>query len=130
MAVLVDTSVLIDIERRAEALQTLTSARKGVVSVVTASELLVGVHRAETDRLQMQRRTFVEHVLTFLRPIPITTQIARVHAETRAMLQRQGNEIDTHDLWIAATALTHGHQLATTNLNDFERVPGLDLVTL
>jgi tRNA(fMet)-specific endonuclease VapC len=51
-----------------------------------------------------------------------------VHAQVWAELSGRGEPIGAHDLWIAATALTHGLGLATSNLVDFGRVPGLRLI--
>ena len=44
--------------------------------------------------------------------VPITPAVARVHAELWASLAKEGNVIGQHDLWISATALTHGLVLA------------------
>ena len=60
-----------------------------------------------------------------MEPLPITTAIARAHAAVWAELEKEGNMIGAHDLWIAATALSHGMEVATANAKDFERVPGL-----
>lgn len=70
----------------------------------------------------------MEHVLAGFEPIPITEPVARVHAEVWAQLAAQGAVIGAHDLWIAATALTHGLAVATRNIRDFARVPGLRIV--
>jgi tRNA(fMet)-specific endonuclease VapC len=67
-------------------------------------------------------------VLAEFEPIPITEPVARVHAEMWAQLAAEGAVIGAHDLWIAATALTHGLAVATGNASDFARVPGLRLV--
>jgi predicted nucleic acid-binding protein len=45
-------------------------------------------------------------------------------------LEREGNLIGAHDLWIAATAVTLGMSVATANASDFERVPGLTVVPI
>ena len=45
-----------------------------------------------------------------------------------ADLRRQGVRVGTHDLRIAAVALTHGATLVTRNERDFRQVPGLTLV--
>jgi tRNA(fMet)-specific endonuclease VapC len=63
-----------------------------------------------------------------MEPLPITTAIARAHAAVWAELEKKGNLIGAHDLWIAATALSHGMEIATANAKDFERVPGLTVV--
>jgi len=43
------------------------------------------------------------------------------------MLQKAGRPIGNNDLWIAAHALSLGVPLASNNLREFERVPGLKL---
>lgn len=130
MAVLIDTSVLVDEERRGSGLQELIGHDERAISVVTVSELLHGVHRANSDARRVRRQAFVERLLASIQPVPITEQIARVHAEVWARLEASGNTIGAHDLWIAATALGHGMRLATTNRREFERVPGLTVVAL
>src|SRR5207237_903282 len=97
------------------------------ISVITVSELLHGVHRA-TEPGRTRRRAFVEHVLAGFEPLAITEPIARVHAEVWAQLAGRGEVIGAHDLWIAATALTHGLGIATRNVSEFARVPGLRIV--
>jgi tRNA(fMet)-specific endonuclease VapC len=67
----------------------------------------------------------VEHVLAGFEPIPITEPVARVHAEVWAELASRGATIGAHDLWFAATALAHGLGIATRNVAEFQRVPGL-----
>jgi tRNA(fMet)-specific endonuclease VapC len=45
-----------------------------------------------------------------------------------ANLRRQGLRIGTHDLRIAAVALTHGAVLVTRNARDFRQVPDLTII--
>ncbi|MDA8069536.1 MAG: PIN domain-containing protein [Actinomycetota bacterium] len=130
MAVLIDTGLLVDLERGV-ANPTVDAAigeEDRAISVITVSELLHGVHRA--DGAQRARRSaFVEHLLAGMRALEITEQVARVHADIWAQLAARGEVIGAHDLWIAATALAHGMGLATGNTREFKRVPGLRLVT-
>lgn len=129
MALLIDTNLLIDLERGedAPAVERLLGDEQCAISVITVSELLHGVARA-TGTQRTLRRAFVEHMLGGLQAIPITEPVARVHADIWAELVGQGNVICAHDLWIAATALTHGLGVATRNATDFERVHGLRVV--
>jgi tRNA(fMet)-specific endonuclease VapC len=129
MAVLIDTSILIDAERRGRQLDEALGDEDRAISVITASELLHGVHRAGEESFRVRRQVFVEHVLASLDPLPITTTVARSHARLWAHLEQAGQIIGAHDLWIAATALAHGMSLATGNARHFERVPGLSLIT-
>ena len=48
--------------------------------------------------------------------------------EIWAELAAQGQMIGPHDLQIAAAALALGHDLATLNIDEFGRVPGLKLL--
>ncbi len=129
MAVLIDTSMLVDLERGVADAQ--IEARIGeqdrVISVVTVSELRHGVHRSDGAR-RNQRSAFVEHLLTQLPAIAVTERVARVHAEIWAQLEQRGHPIGAHDLWIAATALAHGMAVATRNASDFSRVSGLHVI--
>ena len=130
MACLVDTSVLIDAERGGQALERIPDDEDQLISVITASELLHGIHRAIDDDVRTRRRAFVQRALARFELIPINLEVAHVHAEVRARLQVAGDIIGPHDLWIAATALTHGLRVATTNAGEFERVPGLSVFAL
>jgi tRNA(fMet)-specific endonuclease VapC len=85
------------------------------------------VHRAR-GAIRSRRRAFVEHLLATFEPVPITERVARVHAEVWAELAGRGEVLGAHDLWIAATALTHGLGVVTLNVADFGRVPGLRVV--
>lgn len=128
MAILIDTSVLVNAERRGHTLDEATGEQDRAISVITASELLHGVHRARTGAVRARRAAFVEHLLSALEPLPITLAVARAHAEIWAELESNGNLIGAHDLWIAATALSQGMEVATANTREFERVPGLSVV--
>jgi tRNA(fMet)-specific endonuclease VapC len=123
LALLIDTSLLIALERDDAAIETLGDEERAI-SVVTVSELLHGVHRARGAQ-QTRRRAVVEAILAAFDAIPVTEPVARIHAEIWARLSARGSVIGNHDLWIAATALTHGFGVATRNAGDFKRVPGL-----
>jgi tRNA(fMet)-specific endonuclease VapC len=128
MALLIDTSVLIDAERRDRSLSLHLGDQDRAISVITASELLHGVHRATEGRVRARRTAFVEGLLSALDALPVTIAVARTHAEIWSALKDNGGLIGAHDLWIAATALSRGMAVATANARDFERVPGLDVV--
>lgn len=128
MTVLIDASVLIDVERGRTDLDAAVGDADRAISAVTASELLHGVRRAADARVRARRQAFVEHILAALDPIPVDARVARAHAAAWAELDAAGIRIGAHDLWIAATALAHGYAVATADVRDFERVPGLDVL--
>ena len=129
MAVLIDTDLLVDLERGLAnpEVEKAIGDEDRAISVITVSELLHGVHRASGAQ-RTRRRAFVEHLLGGMRAIEITEPIARVHADIWAQLAATGQLIGAHDLWIAATALAHGFGVATRNRADFGRVTGLRVV--
>lgn len=129
MAILIDTSVLVDAERGGSTLERVASDEH-LISVISVSEFIHGIHRAVDGARRARRQAFVEQVLVELEALPITIEVARVHASIWAQLEAAGEVIGMHDLWIAATALTHGLQVATTNAREFERVPGLSVLAL
>lgn len=131
MAVLIDTSLLVDAERGVASPETeaILGNEDRAISVITVSELLHGVMRASGER-RTRRRAFVEHVIAGFQAIPISETVARVHADIWAELAKRGDPIGAHDLWIAATAITHGFGVATRDHADFDRVPGLRVVAI
>ena len=127
--VLIDTTLLVDAERAGHPLESVLADRDRAISVITVSELLHGVHRAK-GAIRLRRQSFVEHVLAAFEPIPITDPVARIHAAVWAHLARRGELIGAHDLWIAATAIAHGLDVATTDAADFGRIPGLTVIAV
>ena len=130
MGILIDSSVFIDAERAGTDLSAHVQARPNedcFLSVVSASELLHGVHRATTPAIRARRLAFVEGILAAIPVLEIDVAVARSHAQLWADLASLGDTIGPHDAWLAATCLAHGLRLATGNLREFERVPGLDV---
>ena len=130
MGVLIDSSVLIHFERSGRDVSTYVRDHEdedAFLSVISASELLHGAHRAADQKIKARRLAFVEGVLAALPILPIDLGTARSHAQIWAELARQGSMIGVHDSWLAATCLAHGLRLATSNLREFERVPGLEV---
>ena len=130
MGVLIDASVLIDCERRGSDAGELAAGREDeecFISAITASELLHGIHRARDAEVRTRRAAFVEGLLEALPVLPIDLATARTHARLWASLMSAGTIIPAHDLWLAASCITHGLRLMTGNVRHFKRVPGLDV---
>ena len=123
MAVLVDTSVLIAVERGA---QLLDPDEEYAIAAITASELLHGVHRASAAEAA-RRQAFVERVLAEVPTIAFTLVVARMHARLWSELAAGGQAVGPHDLLIAATAIALDWPLLTLDRKGFARVPGLRL---
>ena len=133
VSVLLDAAVLVAAERGAFDLPGYLAAvgdAPVALAAITASELRHGVERARDTAIRQRRRAFVEGMLTNVPVIPFGLAEARAHARIWAELAAAGVLIGAHDLQIAATALVAGSEVATLNVTEFGRVPGLPLAEL
>lgn len=128
MARLVDSSVLVSLERGNLPLTVLFDSapdEETAIAAITASELLVGIYRANSPEHGIRREVFVEEALADLPIVAFDLAAARAHARLMATMSASGQIIGSHDLLIAATALANNYDVLTTNVRDFSRVPGL-----
>jgi predicted nucleic acid-binding protein len=133
MATLIDSSVLIAVERGDLAGDTITARYAGedvAISAVTASELLHGVYRARTPGQRHRRQAFIEGLLAQLPVIAFDLTVARVHASLWADLAKRGLAVGERDLMIGATAIARNYTLATRDERSFRKIPGLSVQVL
>ena len=131
MGLILDTSILVADERGKFHMASFLRQFPGsqpLISAITASELLHGVERATDAARKARRQWQVEQVLTRLTLLAFDLAQARVHARIWADLEMRGQMIGTHDLQIAAAGLACGHEVATLNVKEFQRVPGLNVI--
>ena len=124
MGTLLDTTILIDLERARRAFR--AADEDVAIAAITASELIQGVLKADAAH-RPERESFVEGILSTVPTIPFSLRVGRVHAAIWAELSASGRKIDAHDLQIAATAVSLGWSLATLDRRHFTNVPGLRL---
>lgn len=128
MAVLIDASILIEAERGTLRLEPHVARHQDeecFLSVITASELLHGAHRAPQPETRARRTAFVEGIIERFPVLPVNLSTARTHAQIWAELRQAGSIIGPHDMWLAATCIAHGLKIVTANIREFGRVPGL-----
>jgi tRNA(fMet)-specific endonuclease VapC len=122
---MLDTNTLSDLIRnpRGALVRRLGSTDPDAVctSVVVACELRFGAKRKGSDALTSR----VEQLLESLTVFPLDQPADQHYADIRAVLERAGTPIGSHDLFIAAHARSLGMTLVTHNTREFERVPGL-----
>jgi len=131
MGVLVDSSVLIAAERGLLDIGSLAKEHGRLelaMSVITVSELLHGVHHADTRVRRVRREAYVETILAAFPVLPFDLICARTHARLWADLAARGVSVGAHDLLIAATAIARGLGLATRDERSFPKIPGLSLI--
>jgi tRNA(fMet)-specific endonuclease VapC len=128
---LIDSSVLIDIERGSFDLERVpedVGDTDIAMSAVTAAELLHGVHRASKGRIRSRREAFVERLLEAWPVLPFDLIAARIHSKLWGELAAKGISIGAYDLMIGATAIANGLQLVTRDKRSFPKIPGLQVL--
>jgi tRNA(fMet)-specific endonuclease VapC len=91
------------------------------ISLITRFEILRGLIASQATT----RRDRFQAFCTKLEVLPIEDRVIDRAAEIYARLYQTGQLIPDADVLIAATALEYQLVLATKNLSDFQRVPGL-----
>lgn len=130
----VDTSFLVDLMREAArgesgpATRFLESRPEEVLgaSVFVFCELAAG---AELARDTVRERERVARLGESLEAVNPDATFAATYGRLLARMQRAGVQIGTMDLLIGTAALEGGAPLVTRNRKDFEKIPGLDVLT-
>lgn len=129
-----DTSYLIDLLREngrgiegpaTRALEELSEDELGV-SVHVACELHAGAAQSADPQREHGR---VEALLSALWRAEPGEAFPIAYGRTLAKLRRRGETVSTMDLLIATAALVDGAALVTRNVRDFERIPGLTVIS-
>jgi predicted nucleic acid-binding protein len=116
---LCDTSVVIDLLRGAAPALTWARGLPGGpwCSEITRVEILRG--------MRTQERRATERLFGAITWIPLDEAVARRAGELGRTFRRRDHGIATADLVIAATAMVHGHDLATINVKHFPMIAGI-----
>ncbi|HZV87791.1 MAG TPA: PIN domain-containing protein [Candidatus Binatus sp.] len=135
MGLILDSSVVIDVERRGETVERLIERvvaaagdQEAALSAVGLTELIHGLYRANTPALRLRRESFLDELLADLTVYPYTKQTALLAGKLDGEQQSRGVVIPFADLLIGATALSIGFSVLTANARHFRQVPGLSVV--
>ena len=133
MGIIVDTNVFLDAENgRHELSQLFASSNETCfIAAITVSELLAGVALSRTPAIRLHRLTFSERIICHFPVLDFNTEIGRTYAELYAqcLLEKPRKKNAAHDLQIAATAITHGYRVLTSNAADFRNIEALEIIT-
>lgn len=128
MGIIFDTSVLIAIERSSMNVERLIEGREGEpfgIGVITVSELLHGVHRADSEKRRLKRESYVEKIIENFPIYPFDLSVARIYARVWSNLAKKGISVGAHDLMIASTAISLGFSVMTSDMRDYGKITGL-----
>ena len=135
MGIFLDSSVVIAAERRGrtvrEILEQINAAHGRIeigVSVVTIAELTHGAYRTKTQAQQQRRLELIERLSSDVPVHPVTLDVARLAGRIEGQQEALGIQYAFEDLLIGATALHLGFGVATLNLRDFQKIPGLSVI--
>jgi len=135
MGLILDSSVVIDAERRGETVERMigrliahTGDQDAALSAIGLTELMHGLYRANTPALRLRRQSFLDELLGTLTVYPFTKEMAMLAGKLDGEEQSKGVVIPFGDLLIGATALSLGFSLLTANLRHFQKIPGLLVV--
>jgi tRNA(fMet)-specific endonuclease VapC len=109
------------VARRLQHLMLTGAVERLYTSVIVQSELLFGLAKRPTARLQ----SAYEQQISGLTVMPIDDAVSHNYAAVRLALSRAGTPIGPNDTFIAAHALALGYTLVTDNEDEFRRVVGL-----
>lgn len=121
---LIDTSVVIDLERLPAAILPLELS----VSVMTLVELAAGPHATSDPDERARRQWRLQYAEATFEPLPVNAHVARAYGQVYAAMFASGRKARgrrTVDLLIAATAVAEGLPLYTRNPEDFVGLSGL-----
>jgi tRNA(fMet)-specific endonuclease VapC len=94
------------------------------ISSITLSELEYGVQKSTfIDRNALNLLQF----LTLFTIVPFDASAARIYGKIRATLERKGQLIGGMDMLIGAHSLSMNTILVTNNMQEFNRIDGLQL---
>ncbi len=137
LGLVLDSSVLIAVERRkmtaAQTVEKRAEDYRGSADRLVLSdraEVGHGIYRANTPEIRERRRRFLEELKATVPIYPVTQDTAEIIARVGGEQAAKGVNIPLADLMIGACALELGYAIGTSNARDFNRIPGLKLVSL
>lgn len=91
------------------------------VSTLTLAEISKGIHLLAPGRKRKKLETWFEEMVESFagRIVPFDEKACRTWGEFYAKHQRKGRQLPSFDSLIAASALAHGHTVATRNTANF-----------
>jgi len=128
-----DTTFLVDLLREA---RRGSGPATAFLESIEDQEVAISVHvlcelhsGAELSNNSSREQQAIERICAAMSLRHTIDGLAQIYGRILATLQKSGRSIATMDLLIAAAALVDEAPLVTRNLDHFQRVPGLTVLT-
>lgn len=92
-------------------------------SIIVAAEIRFGCAKKQSERLSRQ----AEAILGVLPVLPLEKPVDQEYAMIRANLESRGQPIGPNDMLIASHSKVLGLVFVTDNIDEFNRIPGLQI---
>ena len=128
--IILDTDILVNILRkmnRGEQWKDFLKDKSIAFTTITAFELFLG---AEISKKCDQNMKAIKSLVQQFPVLPLSIKSAYIAATIYSDLQKKGQMIELNDIYIAAVTLEHGAELATDNINHYQRVSQLKIINV
>ena len=130
-AVLLDTDVFSYLTRngdtRGDAYRPHILGKTVSISFITVGEIYFGAEKRKWGNKTLS--SFLERLKAVV-VVPSDHEVCREYGRLKARLREEGLVVADNDLWIAACALRHSVPLLSNNRKHFEKISGLQLISL
>jgi tRNA(fMet)-specific endonuclease VapC len=137
LGLILDSSVIIAAERKRQTVEDLlTSVARAfgeveiAISAVTLAELVDGVVRASTPKIRENRRAFIDELKKHVPVHAVTESTAEIAGQLSGEQAAKGITLPADDLLIGASAIEQEYAVATLNARHFQKIPGLQVLSL
>ena len=128
--IVLDTDILVNILRRknrGEQWKDFLKDKSIAFTTITAFELFLG---AEISKKYDQNMKAIKSLVQQFPVLPLSIKSSYIAATIYSNLQKKGQMIELNDIYIAAVTLEHGAELATDNVNHYQRVSQLKIINI
>lgn len=128
--IILDTDILVNILRkknRGREWKDFLKNKTVAFTTITAFELFLG---AELSKKRNQNMKSVENLIQQFPVLALSIKSARIASRIYSDLQKKGKIIELNDIYIASVTLANDSELATDNIDHFQRINRLKILSI
>ncbi len=127
--IMLDTNVLIRFLNGEEPFApVIISAEEVLIHPTVLAEFLCGIDETVKHGRETRQKIDAFMAMSAVKVVALTTKTSTYYSKVFKYLKSQGDMIPQNDIWIAASALENGYELATHDAH-FGKIPMLSLVS-